>query len=191
MSEIPRDWSPDALLLFVGVLTALSAGTSIFLAGIWSQKMRRRREHFKIWQDRQLKIWQEQQRESFLRLGRDQQGFDANEHIGLKLIEKVDDFRCRGIGEQTANNALRDIERKSRQADSRLTGFNQKEVRFPPTIKRKPKFFFRIKAFLLSRHESQTHSASEQNRASPPAQCRDDPERAGSYRRGFQKEYRQ
>ena len=70
MSEIPRDWSPDALLLFVGVFTALSAGTSIFLAGIWSQKMRRRREHFKIWQDRRLKIWQEQQRDSFLRLER-------------------------------------------------------------------------------------------------------------------------
>jgi hypothetical protein len=73
MSEIPSDWSPDAQLLFVGVFTALSAGASIFLAVIWSQKMRQRREHFRIWQDRQLKIWQEQQRESFLRLGRDQQ----------------------------------------------------------------------------------------------------------------------
>jgi hypothetical protein len=70
MSEIPSDWSPDALLLLVGVFTALSAGASIFLAEIWSQKMRRRREHFKIWQDRRLKIWQEQQRESFLRLER-------------------------------------------------------------------------------------------------------------------------
>ena len=70
MSEIPSDWSPDTLLLLVGVFTALSAGASIFLAEIWSQKMRRRREHFKIWQDRRLKIWQEQQRESFLRLER-------------------------------------------------------------------------------------------------------------------------
>ena len=70
MREIPSDWSPDALLLFVGVFTALSAGASIFLAEIWSQKMRQRREHFKIWQDRRLKIWQEQQRESFLRLER-------------------------------------------------------------------------------------------------------------------------
>ena len=177
MSEIPRDWSPDALLLFVGVFTALSAGTSIFLAGIWSQKMRRRREHFKIWQDRRLKIWQEQQRDSFLRLERtakkaqsevNQRSDDNQKNRALLLHIKVDDFRCKGIGDQTANNALRDIERKSRQADSRLTGFNQKEVRFPPTIKRKPKLFFRIKAFLLSRHENQTHSASEQNRASPP-----------------------
>ena len=79
----------------------------------------------------------------------------------MLLHEKVNDFRWKGIGDQTANNALRDIERKSRQADSRLTGFNQKEVRFPPTIKRKPKLFFRIKAFLLSRHENQTHSASK------------------------------
>ena len=70
MGEIPSYWSLDALLLFGGVLTALSAGTSIFLAKIWSQKMRQRREHFKIWQDRRLKIWQEQQRESFLRLDR-------------------------------------------------------------------------------------------------------------------------
>jgi hypothetical protein len=28
------------------------------------------------------------------------------------------------IGEQTADDTLRDIERKSRQADSRLSGFN-------------------------------------------------------------------
>ena len=34
MREIPSDWSPDALLLFVGVFTALSAGASIFLAEI-------------------------------------------------------------------------------------------------------------------------------------------------------------
>src|ERR1700692_3889981 len=70
MSEIPSYWSSDALLLFGGVFTALSAGTSIFLAESWFQKMRQRREHFKIWQDRRLKIWQEQQRESFLRLER-------------------------------------------------------------------------------------------------------------------------
>ena len=66
MSEIPSDWSPDALLLLVGVFTALSAGASIFLAEIWSQKMRRRREHFKIWQDGHLKMWRDRQRESFL-----------------------------------------------------------------------------------------------------------------------------
>ena len=124
MSEIPSDWSPDALLLFVGVFTALSAGASIFLAEIWSQKMRRRREHFKIWQDRRLKIWQAQQRESFLRLERtakkarsevnqrsDDNEDDNQKNRALPLHERVDDFRCRGIGEQTANNALRDIER--------------------------------------------------------------------------------
>jgi hypothetical protein len=70
MSEIPSDWSPDALLLFVGAFTAFSAGASIFLAEISSQKMRRRKEHFKIWQDRRLEIWQEHQRESFLRFER-------------------------------------------------------------------------------------------------------------------------
>ena len=66
MREIPSDWSPDALFLFVGVFTALSAGASIFLAEIWSQKMRRRREHFKIRQDGHLKMWRDRQRESFL-----------------------------------------------------------------------------------------------------------------------------
>ena len=139
MSEIPSDWSPDVLLLFVGVFTALSAGASIFLAEIWSQKMRQRREHFKIWQDRRLKIWQEQQCESFLRLERsakkaqsevnqrsDDNEDDNQENRALPLHERVDDFRCKGIGKQTPDDALRDIERKSRQADSRLTGFNQK-----------------------------------------------------------------
>ena len=138
MSEIPSDWSPDVLLLFVGVFTALSAGTSIFLAGIWSQKMRRRREHFKIWQDRRLKIWLEQQRESFLRLERtakkaqsevnqrsDDNEDDNQKNSALPLHERVDDFWCKGIGEQTADDALSDIERKSRQADSRLSGFNR------------------------------------------------------------------
>ena len=138
MSEIPSDWSPDALLLFVGVFTALSAGASIFLAEIWSQKMRRRREHFKIWQDRRLKIWQERQRESFLRLERtakkaqsevnqrsDNNEDDNQKNRALLLHERVDDFRCKGIGEQTADDALRDIERKSRQADSHLSDFNQ------------------------------------------------------------------
>jgi hypothetical protein len=73
MSEIPSDWSLAALLLFGGVCTALSAGAAIFVAESWFQKMRQRRERSKIWQDHRLKIWQEQQRESFLRLGRDQQ----------------------------------------------------------------------------------------------------------------------
>ena len=68
MSEIPSDWSLAALLLFGGAFTALAAGGAIFLAESWFQKMRQRREHFKIWQDRRLKIWQEQQRASFLRL---------------------------------------------------------------------------------------------------------------------------
>lgn len=97
MSEIPSDWSPDALLSFVGVFTALSAAASIFLAEIWSQKMRRRREHFKICQDRRLKIWQEQQRESFLRLERtakkaqsevNQVSDDNNEGYSQKVGQK-------------------------------------------------------------------------------------------------------
>jgi hypothetical protein len=87
MSEIPSDWSPDALLLFGGVFTAFSAGASIFLAEIWSQKMRRRREHFKIWQDRQLKIWQEQQRESFLRLERTAKKAQSE----VNVIQRSDD----------------------------------------------------------------------------------------------------
>ena len=69
MSKILTDWSLVDLLFFGGVFTALAAGAAIFLAESWFQKMRQRREHFKIWQDRQLKIWQEQQRESFLGLG--------------------------------------------------------------------------------------------------------------------------
>ena len=70
MNEIPSDWSLAALLLFGGAFTALAAGAAVFLAESWFQKLRQRREHFKIWQDRRLKIWQEQQRESFLRLER-------------------------------------------------------------------------------------------------------------------------
>ena len=73
MNEIPSDWSLAALVLFGGAFTALAAGAAVFLAESWFQKLRQRREHFKIWQDRRLKIWQEQQRESFLLLGRDQQ----------------------------------------------------------------------------------------------------------------------
>jgi hypothetical protein len=138
MSQIPSDWSPDALLLFFGVCTALSAGASIFLAEIWSQTMRRRREHFKIWQDRRLKIWQQRQRESFLRLERtakkaqskinqrSDDNRDCNQKKGTLLLhERVDDFRFNRIGEQKADDALRDVGRKSRQADSRLSVFNQ------------------------------------------------------------------
>ena len=127
MDEIPSDWSLAALLLFGGVFTALAAGAAIFLAESWFEKMRQRREHFKIWQDRRLKIWQEQQRESFLRLRGDQQESDDNENNSqiLLLHERVIDFRSKGIGDQTADDALRDIQRKSRQADSRLSGSNQ------------------------------------------------------------------
>ena len=129
MSKIFTDWSLTALLLFGGGFTALAAGAAIFLAESWFRKMRERREHFRIWQDRQLKIWQEQQRESFLRLREDERGLDdENEDHGQKnrpllLRERVNDFRRKGIGEQTADNALRDIERKPRLADSRLSGF--------------------------------------------------------------------
>jgi hypothetical protein len=48
MSEIPNDWSLAALLLFGGAVTALAAGAAILLAESWFQKMRQRREHFKI-----------------------------------------------------------------------------------------------------------------------------------------------
>ena len=94
--------------------------------------MRQRREHFKIWQDQQLKIWQEQQRESFLRLDKTAKKARSEVHQGsdeknrpLPLHERVNDFRCKGIGDQTAHDAMRAIERKSRQADSRLSGFNR------------------------------------------------------------------
>ena len=129
MSKIFTDWSLTALLLFGGGFTALAAGAAIFLAESWFRKMRERREHFRIWQDRQLKIWQEQQRESFLQLGGDERGLDdENEDNGQKnrpllLRERVNDFRRKGIGEQTADDALGDIERKRRQAESRLSGF--------------------------------------------------------------------
>jgi hypothetical protein len=131
MNEIPGDWSLAALLLFGGAFTALAAGASIFLAEIWSQKMRQRREHFRIWQDRQLKIWQEQQRESFLRLGSDQQGFDdknednSQKNRPLLLHERVNDFRRKGIGDRTADDDLVGIERKSLQAGSRFSDFNK------------------------------------------------------------------
>ena len=131
MNEILSDWSLAELLLFGGVFTALAGGAAIFLAESWSQKMRQRREHFKIWEDRQLKIWQEQQRESFLRLGRDQQGFDdkneddSQRNRPLLLHERVNDFWRKGIGDRTADDALRGIERKPRQSDSRLSGFNK------------------------------------------------------------------
>ena len=131
MSEISSDWSLIDLILCGGVFTALAGGAAIFLAESWFQKMRQRREHFKIWQDRQLKIWQEQQRESFLRLVRDQQGVDdknednSQKKTPLLLHERVNDFRRKGIGDRTTDDALRGIERKSRQSDSRLSGFNK------------------------------------------------------------------
>src|ERR1700693_433057 len=131
MSKILTDWSLADLLLFGGVFTALAAGAAIFLAESWFQKKRQRREHFKIGQDRRLKIWQEQQRESFLRLGRNEQGFDdknednSQKNRPLLLYERVNDFRRKGIGDWTADDALHDIERKSRKADSRLSGFHQ------------------------------------------------------------------
>jgi hypothetical protein len=131
MSKILTDWSLADLLLFGGVFTALAAGAAIFLAESWFQKKRQRREHFKIWQDRRLKIWQEQQRESFLRLGRNEQGFDdknednSQKNRPLLLYERVNDFRRKGIGDRTADNALHGIERKSLQADSPFSGFNK------------------------------------------------------------------
>jgi hypothetical protein len=100
VSEILSDWSLADLLLFGGVFTAVAGGAAIFLAESWFQKMRQRREHFKIWQDRQFKIWQEQQRESFLRLGRDQQGFDdknednSQKNRPLPLHENFPEFTC-------------------------------------------------------------------------------------------------
>jgi hypothetical protein len=66
MSLIPGDWSLALLLLFGGVSTALAAGAAVLMAESWFQKMRRRREHFKAWQDGYLKMWQDRQSESFL-----------------------------------------------------------------------------------------------------------------------------
>jgi hypothetical protein len=66
MNAIPDDWSLAALLLFGGALTALAAGAAVLIAESWFQKMRRRREHFKIRQDGHLKVWRDRQRESFL-----------------------------------------------------------------------------------------------------------------------------
>ena len=66
MNAIPDDWSLAALLLFGGALTALAAGAAVLIAESWFQKMRRRREQFKIRQDGHLKMWRDRQRESFL-----------------------------------------------------------------------------------------------------------------------------
>jgi hypothetical protein len=72
MNVIPGDWSLAALLLFGGAFTALDVGIAVLLAESWFQKMRQKREHDRIWQNRQLKTWQDLQRESFLRLSNDQ-----------------------------------------------------------------------------------------------------------------------
>jgi hypothetical protein len=72
MNVIPDDWSLAALLLFGGAFTALDVGIAVLLAESWFQKMRQRKEHDRIWQNRQLKTWQDLQRESFLRLSSDQ-----------------------------------------------------------------------------------------------------------------------
>jgi hypothetical protein len=45
MNEIP---DVAALLLFGGAFTALAVGVEILLAESWFQKMRQKREHFKI-----------------------------------------------------------------------------------------------------------------------------------------------
>jgi hypothetical protein len=73
MNVIPGDWSLAALLLFGGAFTALDVGIAVLLAESWFQKMRQRKEHDRIWQNRQLKTWQDPQRESFLRLSSDQE----------------------------------------------------------------------------------------------------------------------
>jgi hypothetical protein len=72
MNVIPSDWSLAALVLFAGAFTALAVGIAVLLAESWFQKMRQRKEHDRIWQNRQLKTWQDLQRESFLRLSSDQ-----------------------------------------------------------------------------------------------------------------------
>jgi hypothetical protein len=82
---------------------------------------------------------QEQERESFLRLDKmakkaqskvkkgsdDNNADDSQKNRPLLLHERVNDFRRNGIGDHTADDALRDIERRSRQADSPLSRFNQ------------------------------------------------------------------
>jgi hypothetical protein len=64
MNDIPGVWRFAALLLIGAAFTALATGAAFLLAESWSQKIRQRREHFKIWQDRQ--------RRSFLWLSSDQ-----------------------------------------------------------------------------------------------------------------------
>ena len=85
MNEIPDDWSLAALLLLGGAFTALAVGIAVLLAESWFQKMRQKREDFKIWQNQQLKIWQDLQRESFLRLSSDQ-GKRLNQTITATAI---------------------------------------------------------------------------------------------------------
>ena len=85
MNEIPDDWSLAVLLLLGGAFTALAVGIAVLLAESWFQKMRQKREDFKIWQNQQLKIWQDLQRESFLRLSSDQ-GKRLNQTITATAI---------------------------------------------------------------------------------------------------------
>ena len=85
MNEIPDDWSLAALLLFGGAFAALAVGIAVLLAESWFQKMRQRKEHDRIWQNRQLKTWQDLQRESFLRLSSDQ-GKRLNQTITATAI---------------------------------------------------------------------------------------------------------
>ena len=82
MNEIPGAWIPASLLLFGGAVTALAAGAAILLAESWFQKMRQRREHDKIWQNRQLKTWQDLQQQSFCGVNRLVQFLDNVSVIG-------------------------------------------------------------------------------------------------------------
>jgi hypothetical protein len=57
MNDIPGVWRFAALLLIGAAFTALATGAAFLLAESWSQKIRQRREHFKIWQDRQRRFF--------------------------------------------------------------------------------------------------------------------------------------
>jgi hypothetical protein len=105
MNEIPDDWSLAALFLFGGAFAALAVGIAVLFAESWFQKMRQRKEHDRIWQNRQLKTWQDLQRESFLRLSSDQ-GKRLNQTITATAILLPRQSPCSVPGQRERNPNL-------------------------------------------------------------------------------------
>ncbi len=122
-------WSLAALLLFGGVFTALAGGAVVFLAEKLVPRNAPKKGAFQdLARPASSKSGKSGSANPFSRLDRDQQGFDANEDIGLNIdLKELFDFRSRAIGDQTADDGFRGMERKSRQADGpAFSGFNQK-----------------------------------------------------------------